>query len=263
MAEEKARAPEGASGSNWYLGFDCATKTFAFSLSRVDLAAYREAGAGAGLRRRAAAAAELVRRAEQAAAGAPARARELAAAAGAALAALDRETKAVIQIADGETQDLFPGRLDKDISTVERVRAVVRYVAARIRPAVEARLPRGEKPHVVVEFQMGPNAPARVVAAALITLFAEDDVFIVGPTLKNKVATREEGRYCYFAEKYRTTYTANKAHAKYNFAVIEEVFGTGISGTISPALRGHIADSFMQVLGHLVHGDKEKAASRF
>jgi len=109
---------------------------------------------------------------------------------------------------------------------------------------------------------MGPNAKARAVAAALIALFAEEDVIIVGPTLKNKIATCEEGRYCYFAERYKTSYSANKAHAIYNFAKLEETFGTSISPTAPASLRGHIADSFMQVIGYLVHGPDEKMAAQ-
>lgn len=247
--------------SRWYLGFDCATKTFAFSLSRVDLGAFR--AAKARLRKQMGAAQEILRRAGTLARTDPASAAEIVQCVSASVAAADAETRGFIRLADGETIDLFPGIPDEEIPTVERLRAVARYVAGRVRPAVQRHVPAEERLRVVVEFQMGPNSKTRAVAAALIALFAEDDVFIVGPSLKNKIFTCERGRYCYFAERYRTSYTANKAHAKYNFARIEEVFGTQIPVTRPPSLRGHIADSFMQVLGHLVHGDDENAAAYF
>ena len=262
--EAAAAAPEAAPAPGklqpgWFLGFDVATKTFAFSLSRIDLGAY---ASGRGrIRARALACLEVVRRAGALGAAAPglAEAWRLLASVAPAIAALDAETAGFVRIVDGETADLFPGRADDDIHTVERLRGVVRYVAARVRPAVAA-VPPGERLQVVIEFQRGANARARAVAAALVTLFAEDDVIFVGPTLKNRVATCEEGRYCYFAERYRRTYSANKAHAKFNFARFEEAFGTGIPPMHPPSLRGHIADSFMQVVGHLVFGGSDEEA---
>jgi hypothetical protein len=236
----------------WHLSFDCATKTFAFSLSRVDLSGL------AALRARASAAAELLRRTEALlAAGDAAGCARLLATLEPAAVQLEADTAQLVRLADGETVDLFPGRADDSIPTVERIKGVARYVAERVRPAVE-RHAAGERLRVVVEFQMGPNARARAVAAALIALFAESDTIIVGPSLKNKVATCEAGRYCHFAQKYSTAYSANKAHTIYNFGVIERVFGTSIPETRPASLRGHIADSFMQVLGYLMYGPDEK-----
>lgn len=247
--------------SKWFLGFDCATKSLAFSLSRVDPDAFR--GASARLRSRTQAALEVLQRAARLAAAAPDAARALVDEVRPTLEAADAESRSFVRLADGETVDLFPGRPDRDIATVERLRAVARYVAERVRPALGRRVPAGERVRVVVEFQLGFNAPSRAVAAALVTLFAEEDTIIVGPSLKNKVATCEEGRYANFVERFATTYGANKAHAKFNFARIETAFGTAIPATRPPALRGHIADSFMQVLGHLAFGSEENAASLF
>lgn len=248
----------------WYVGFDAATKTFGFSLSRVDLAAYR--AARSRLTGQARAAAELLRRAEAALReGDAGKAAALTASVAPGLAAADAETRGFIRLVDGETKDLFPGRADRDIATVERLRAVARYVAARVRPSMWRHCVDAEGVRTVIEYQMGANAASRAVAAALVTLFAEEDVIFVGPSLKNKLATCEAGRYCYFAEKYASSYAANKAHARFNFARVEEVFGTSIPETKPASLRGHIADSFMQVLGHLAYGpaDGEKAASLF
>jgi hypothetical protein len=242
----------------WHLSFDCATKTFAFSLSRIDLDAYA-AGRDA-IRGRARALSEVARRAQTLASADPAAAAGLLAGALPAAAALAAETREFVRIVDGETVDLFPGRADDGIPTVERLRAVARYVAGRVRPAAAAKVPPGERLRVVIEYQMGPNARARAVAAALVTLFAEEDVIIVGPTLKNKVAACEAGRYCNFAPRFSTTYAANKAHARFNFARFEEAFGTEIP-PMAAALRGHIADSFLQVVGYLTYGPDEKNAA--
>jgi len=244
----------------WFLGFDCATKTFAFSLSRVDFGAW--AAAAPRLGRLAAGAREALRRAVALAPADPAAAAAITRELEPALEAADRETASFVRIVGGAVVDLFPGRPDKGIATVERLRAVARYVRERVLPAVAAHVPPGEGgPRVVVEYQMG--AVARDIAAALVTLFAEGDVVIVGPSLKNKVATCEEGRYLRFAERYRKSYDANKAHAVFNFARFEAAFGTGIPPTRPASLRGHIADSFMQVVGLLVFGPSEGAEALF
>lgn len=250
-----------ASTQKWHLGFDCATKTFAFSLSRVDLAAYRSTRDG--LRKQIAAAREVLRRAAALVDTDPENAHKLVETVRPIIERADADTRSFIYIVDGETADLIPDKKDQEIPAVERLRAVARYVNSRVRDSVRKNVPSGEPLRVVIEFQMGPNAPSRMVAAALVTLFVENDVIIVGPSLKNKIATCEEGRYCYFAEKYSSAYGANKAHAKFNFSRIEAAFGSEIPITRPPSLRGHIADSFMQILGHLVHGSEENAAAMF
>jgi hypothetical protein len=266
LAPVTAPTPPAVHGSasqatGWFLGFDCATKTFAFSLSHLELGS-AESRADAASRIRSVL--ELLARASVAKPNRPQPSpRALLAVLAPIVEDLELATSRAIVIADGETVDLCPGRADKDIPTVERLRAVVNYVNTRIRPALAKHVPPGEKLNVVIEYQMGQNFPARAVSSALVTLFASDEVIIVGPSLKNKIATCEEGRYCYFAERYKTTYGANKAHASYNFGRVEATFGTSIVKTNPPSLRGHIADSFMQVLGHIVHGHLENGSHYF
>lgn len=235
----------------WYVGFDCATKTFAFSIGRIQIDPGFVAAADARLKKIEALLARML------AAGSAA-----AATAGnpdiadirRAVDKLGSEIRNCIRIVDGETVDLFKGRADSDIATVERVRAVSRYVATRVRPALLAAT-GGEPYQAIIEYQMGPNARARTVSTALVTLFCDEAVVLVGPSLKNKVAVTPQGRYGLFTEKHLTTYAANKAHAKYNFTKLEELFGSTIPHT-SAASRGHIADSFMQILGFLMFVDK-------
>ena len=319
----------------FYLSFDCATKTLAFSLCWVGLGAFR--ARHAGIRAEAAAGREsfaklsaLARRplgpaeAEAVRAGAE-RLREKT-------AGLAAEVAGACRLLDGETVDLFPGRADSDISTVERIRALAAYVASRVRPSLRRHgadrglatglatglaptglaptglaptglAPTGLAPTaeagaavqqdcaavqqdcaavqqdcdtmevgaavqqdcaaattVLIEFQMGPNARARAIAAALTALFVDFQIAFVGPTLKNKIAFASSTEWYRFAEKYATTYGANKAHAKANLAEFERLFGSGVAPS-SAALRGHIADSFLQVLGYIVHGTEITAAA--
>jgi len=252
-----------------YLSFDCATKTFAFCVCRVSPPILNSAPA---LRARLTAARALAARAAAAAAAGDAAAAErLAAAAAAAAAALDRETAAAVELVDGDVVDLAPGRADADVSTIERIQALAKYIAARVRPALAAALAQelalapppsqSQSPLIVIEYQMGPNARARAIAAALVAFFAAERVVIVGPSLKNRVSVSAEGQYGHFLQRYSNSYGANKAHALFNFAALERVFGSGIPPT-PPARRGHIADSCMQVLGFVLHGADEKDAAR-
>jgi len=221
----------------WKVGFDCATKTFAFSIGYVDFERYKTAQAG--LREQVGAAVELHKRAAKNDA-------EAAKNIEAIINDLEKQTRFIV-IADGGFVDLFPNRKDSSIGTVERIKAVVAYTAARIRPAIE-RIVGDEPCEIIIEFQMGPNSRARAVLAALVAIFADLPVKIVSPTLKNKIHVDDAGRYSKFIESRSTTYAANKAHAKYNFSRLEKIFGTGIENT-SAAERGHIADSFMQIVG--------------
>ena len=183
-----------------------------------------------------------------------------------AVAALDAESRSIIELLDGDVVDLAPGRADADVGTVDRLRAVASYIDRRVRPALANSLGNSlgnslrQNAIVVVEYQMGPNARARAVAAALVALFAAERVIIVGPSLKNRIATCEAGRYGHFLQRYSGSYGANKAHAAFNFKVLEGAFGSAIPPTTA-ARRGHIADSCMQVLGHIIHGASEKDAA--
>lgn len=245
----------------WYLGFDCATKTLGHSLSRVDTATYHNIKVA--LRKKLRMFAALLERAKGLLPQNIAAARDILDKIVEPVAEADRQTRSLLQLVAGSTVDLFPGRADDGISTVERLRAVVRHVDEVVKPQIAMHVPSNEGLMVIIEFQMGVNAKARSVAAALVTMFAQYNVALVGPSLKNKIHTCPEGKYCYFAERYRRNYDANKAHAKFNFGKIEEVFGTAIPPTHPPALRGHIADSVMQILGFIVYGDQKNAAAHF
>ena len=245
----------------WYLGFDCATKTLAFSLSRIG-------GCSEDAAAKLAAARECVQRAKaiidrvRGSPGSPRAEADLAECRrihGAVAAFVRDLAPRLLVLADGAMVDLFPGRADAEIPTVERVRAVVAFVETRVRAALAARA-LGEPLRVLVEYQMGANSAARTVAAAIIARFSDEVVFLVGPSLKNRVAIGEQGRYAHFAEKYKSSYAANKNHAAYNFARIEQAFGSSIPQT-KAADRGHIADSFMQVLGFIAYGPGEERAA--
>ena len=255
--------------NNWYLSFDCATKTFAFSLIYIDFTKFiidkeklylqyknlKERLTKIELYYLSVKSSNLTNIIVV-------KLTKLVKNISDDIHKLDAETRQYINLADGETVDLFPDKYDKDISTVERIKATAKYVKSRIEPSIAKNI-KTNKYKVIIEFQMGSNAKSRMISSALIALFADYEVILVGPSLKNKVSLRENSRYCYFIENRSTSYNANKAHTKYNFKLLEEVFGTKIPVS-STADRGHIADSVMQVIGYLLYGlDKKIAVTMF
>jgi hypothetical protein len=237
--------------TTFYLGFDCATKTFGFSLigiraesfnSRRKYLRQRLRELKVWVKERPTSPFEILQLSK-------------------AVQDLDTETKSYLSLIDGETKDLFPNRPDKSIHTVERLRALSNYVHSRIAPSIEKNVTGPLE--VVIEFQEGANAKTRIIAPSLATLFIDRKVYFVGPTLKNKIHLSEEGRYCHFAEKYARNYDANKAHVKYNFAILEGLFDTRIPVSCPLSLRGHIGDACMMVIGHLKYGHTEDPENHY
>lgn len=162
---------------------------------------------------------------------------------------IDNNTKYAITILSGDCVDLIPNIANKDIDTVERIKLVSSYVKQSVLPLIE-HIPISDV-SVLVEFQMSHNTQSKVVSIALLALFSDYELCLVNPSLKNKLYFTDVGKYSNFAEKYKTRYDANKKHALYNFMEYERVFEQSIN--ISKTLKGHIADSFMQILGHIAY----------
>jgi hypothetical protein len=201
----------------YYLSFDCATKTFAYSLSYVNLDIKEQLNVFKKT--------------------------------------FDFENckDSIINIMDGAMIDFFPNIPDAKIDTVDRIVKMSNYIKQIIFPKIkEIPIPHIE---IFIEFQMGSNHKARMISSALIAIFSEYKVRLINPSLKNKVYVSEEGKHKHFIKKYSSLYSANKEHAKYNFSQIEKVFKSNIAGT-KKSDRGHIADSFMQVLGFILYGAK-------
>lgn len=183
---------------------------------------------------------------------------------------LDALTKECFHLAGHGASDLAPGRKDKDISTVERVRLVRNFLRGTVEPAIAAAAAAGCPPsdssalNVPIEYQMGANAPARTVAAVLAAHFSDANVFFVGPAVKNKMwyPARPDLRHCHFVEKYSSLYTANKKHTEaLYFDHLAPLFGHDVR--VAPKLRKDLADSIIQVLGQEKFGDNEKASEKY
>jgi len=161
---------------------------------------------------------------------------------------IDNKTKYAIEIITGNCIDLIPGIDNNNINTVDRIKIVSKYVKNDIFPFIND-IPM-DKITILIEFQMSYNTQSKIVSIALLTLFSEYTIHLVNPSLKNKIYFTEEGKYYHFIEKYKNSYDANKKHALYNFKEFERIFDQHID--VSDNLKGHIADSFMQIFGYIM-----------
>jgi hypothetical protein len=163
--------------------------------------------------------------------------------------------------------DLLPGQKVNNTSTelrLSRLKGVITYVK-KINSSLE---PFSHIDHVLVEKQMSQKNME--VSSALIYAFTEPNfsfigeskhfqvsnnlleptvtttVNIVGASLKSKVYFGSAGHIQNFRKKYMGNYTANKAHAKYNF--LEWINSKNIMNIIKGIPKKNIddiADSFL------------------
>lgn len=168
--------------------------------------------------------------------------------------------------------DLLPGQVLKGSSTefkLSRLKGVLRYLKL-VNQNVEPSLPFNK---VLIERQM--SIKNHEISNTLVYAFSKPNhnftfsgkylnllgknsetssqeeskdsaVEIIGPALKSKVYFGSAGHMSHFRKKYMSNYTANKAHAKYNFKKwISEHDCEKIIDGISKKNLDDVADSFL------------------
>lgn len=218
----------------WYLSFDCATKTFGFILVKINLKYLFNDTTEVKLILK-----QLEIKLKQE--GYSKEIEDI-------INKINIKTKETIMITAYDCVNLIPNIANKDISTITRIKALSLFIKNNIYPLINNISP--DQLHILIEFQMSYNTQSKAVAIALIALFSDYDVHLVSPTLKNKLYFTEQLKYCYFMEKYNNSYTANKNHALYNLLEFEKMYDQPIN--LSNKLKGHVADAFMQILGYII-----------
>lgn len=160
---------------------------------------------------------------------------------------INAETKKYIEIIDGDVVNLAPNKDNRDVAPVERIKLISQYVHERILPITPSNA------IVIVEYQMAQNEKAAIASHAIISAFAlTHDVRLVSTKLKNDISLSVDGTREAFANKEINSHTAIKNQVKLNFSLVEKLFTSHLR-TIRAGLREHIADSFMQILGWCKH----------
>ena len=147
--------------------------------------------------------------------------------------------------------DLGGGALGSEINDITRARAV-RWLVDSIAPATPNTI-------VLVEDQPPFNQSSVPVQHQLMTLYANCDVRVVPPRLKNTIqfTGMEYGGFLVAAT---SSYNANKQHSVANFIKLVGVFGLKLH--ITAVKLDDIADAFMQAMT-LFGGNKIKSSAQY
>jgi len=214
-----------------FIGFDCATKTLAFNICKVDLENIENIDD------------DVVELNEILKSLTKDNEDEIFV----KVNEINERTKHYIEIIDADVVDLDPSRADGLITTVERIKLLHRYITERVFPVI----PDGDLT-VIIEDQT-INKKSGVIEHALAALFMgrAQQIEIVDPNIRKTVCfDLINGRYSCFVPKYTTSTGAIKAHSKYNFGLTEQHFYSTIP-FIPKKDRVHLADSFWQIMGWL------------
>lgn len=153
----------------------------------------------------------------------------------------------VFDILSIDVFDLIPEKKLKESSLKERslgLKKTLQKVCDKF-PDVEMTL---------IEYQMSSNDKSRSVFYNTYYHFVDKcDTFKVGPSRKNTIAFDKTLRHSKFCEKYTTSYTANKNHAKENLKYWLKLFNKEhILSKIGKKNHDDAADAFLTVVGFMV-----------
>lgn len=111
------------------------------------------------------------------------------------------------------------------------------------------------KLNILIEYQMNANDKSRTVFNQLIYAFSQPNyynIYIIVPTLKNKIYFKDELKHCRILQRYSKNYTANKVHCKENFLYFLEIFNKlNVVENIPKKNIDDVADTFMQLVGYI------------
>lgn len=148
--------------------------------------------------------------------------------------------------------DLIPEKKIKDMTVItraNRLKSYINYIDKLVYSEIKKdnnNLLNTVNIKVLLEYQMGPNDKSRNVCSQILYNYSNIDdhdfkscnftqltsqydktpktikdisysVDIVGPSLKNKIDLDKTMDYCFFLNKYKNKYNANKKHSSYNF----------------------------------------------
>jgi|SRR5581483_5098634 len=111
----------------------------------------------------------------------------------------------------------------------------------------------GRDDKIIIEDQPASvNVKSSSVADQLCLYFADYDVELISPTWKNKLCFREGLDYATFRGRVSTSYAANKRHSKENFLYLLRVLEQEKwLLTVDPTCYDDLADSCMQIIAYV------------
>lgn len=206
---------------HWYLGFDPATKTFGFSIVKIDKENIISQGPNIIL--------ELLETKN--------------------IKKSQKSIRSLFDIIDGDTIDLCPGKSNTSINLVDRIEACATLVKTRIIPQIADI--KKENLTVVIESQMNPNDKSGIVPNVLISLlYDRANIVMLGASVKNTAHLYSRHHPKEYSKKLSWK-TAIKHHTRFTLVDLVKDFNIKSLKNKTNAEMGHIGDSFMQILGHI------------
>jgi len=148
--------------------------------------------------------------------------------------------------------DLIPNQKIKDTSLIDRSITLKLH----IEDIMNIMKKYDEVINIYIEYQMNANDKSRCIFNQLIYAFSDTNLYkvkIITPTLKNKIYFSDELKHCKILQRYSKVYTANKIHCKENFLFFLNLFNKiKYINDIKKKNVDDIADTFMQLMGSLV-----------
>jgi hypothetical protein len=140
-----------------------------------------------------------------------------------------------IDIKHIDVKDLIPGKKMSETDLLHRTVALHGYLSD-LTSAVIPLVGADEEFKILIEYQMGPNEKSRAVSTQLMYHFAgvllnmgrvpDGNIILVGPSLKNTIYIgAADAAHINFLEKYKTNYSTNKAHSRFNLVRLLQVLG--------------------------------------
>lgn len=143
------------------------------------------------------------------------------------------------------------------ITTIMKIIAlkkVIQQIMEYVHPFVNI---ENEKINIIVEFQFSVNGASRLVEISLLSLLSEHHIYTINPKLKNKLSfsLEPESRHEIFIDRFSSRYTAAKNHSLFCFLYIAKNFRFDLPKLPIKGQMKDLADSFMQILAHIKRGN--------
>ena len=138
-------------------------------------------------------------------------------------------------------EDLAPSQLNKNITTLQRVKLIHKFVQMRVKPLIT------ENTTILIEDQIG-TTKTYVSFITLLSTLVEENVIIMKPSLKNQLTIGGHS-ITEFYKKYTNNYKANKEHARAMFKSFQKITGNKLS--YNKKYETDIADAFVQMVYHI------------
>lgn len=140
--------------------------------------------------------------------------------------------------------DLAPSKLNKNITTLERVKLINTFVENYVVPLID------DNTKIIIEDQIG-TTKTYVSFITLLSTLVNHNIIIIKPSKKNQL-TIGGNSITDFYKKYTNNYNANKEHARAMFKSFQTMIKKKL--IYNKKYETDIADAFVQMIYYIING---------